>query len=88
MRGRMGSMATSERIDLLDTLAANFQEVTRATARIMGENSDDERQYIRATIVRLRRVRRELEAKLKSLKNSPPLNALIGQCGCVENLGA
>ena len=65
-------MTPNTSAELLAALAANFQEIALATARISDRNSDKDRQQALNQIIRLRKARRELEAKLKSVKNNPP----------------
>jgi hypothetical protein len=68
----MGSMTPNTSDELLADLAANFEKIVHATARVSGLNSDEERQQALSKIVGLRKARRELEARLKSLKTNPP----------------
>jgi hypothetical protein len=65
-------MTPNTSAELLAALAANFHEIADATARISDRNSDKDRQYALNQVIRLRKARRELEAKLKSVKNDPP----------------
>jgi hypothetical protein len=65
-------MTPNTSAELLAALAANFQEIAHATVRISDRNSDKDRQQALNQIIRLRKARRQLEAKLKSVKNNPP----------------
>jgi hypothetical protein len=68
----MKYMTPNTSAELLAALAANFEEIAQATARISGQSCDEERQQALNRIVGLRKARRQLEAKLKSVKNDPP----------------
>jgi hypothetical protein len=66
----MGVMTPNTNAEVLAALAANFREIARATEQISGGNSDEERVQALSKIIELRKARRELEARMKSLKTN------------------
>jgi hypothetical protein len=67
----MGVMESSTRTEILNALAYNFQEITQATGRISGLHSKAERCQALIEVTRLRKARRVMESKLKSIKGHP-----------------
>ena len=58
--------------ELLAALSDNFLEIEKTAARVSSRINDDDWKLALDRIVRLRKVRRDLEAKLKAIKNNPP----------------
>ena len=68
----MGGMTTTTKDELQTALSDNFLEIKQSAARITRRNNDEEWQPELNKIIGLRTVRRQLEAKLRTIKNNPP----------------
>ena len=67
MRGRMGGMTLPNKAALVAALADNYLQIEQMVTRISGRISDDDWRQTLDQIGGLRKVRRQLEAKLKAL---------------------